>query len=157
MRSKITGNKRGFTLVEVMIVLAVIGIMAAIAVPNFMNWLPNMHTRAEARDLFSALQKAKMEAVRTNTTVNFEFVATAGGVAGGYTFSNGVGVNITGVMQNSVSLRTNTNFPNGVLPTTLPVGATGAIEISHPDATRSYKITQTFAGGFRIKTLINAL
>lgn len=68
-------SKAGFTLVELMVVVAIIGIMAAIATPGFIAWLPNYRLKSAARDLYSALQNARMLAVKNNTTVQVVFVA----------------------------------------------------------------------------------
>jgi prepilin-type N-terminal cleavage/methylation domain-containing protein len=70
-------RESGFTLVELIIVVAMVAVISAFALPNFLDWLPNYRLRAAAHDLFSNFQKAKLEAIKRNinTTVCF----TSGG------------------------------------------------------------------------------
>jgi prepilin-type N-terminal cleavage/methylation domain-containing protein len=49
MLQKLRGNSQGFTLIELMIVIAIIGILAAIAIPNFISYRNKAYcSRAES-------------------------------------------------------------------------------------------------------------
>lgn len=62
-------DKGGFTLVELMMALAIMGIMATIVVPVTLAWLPNYRLKSAARDMHSAFMNARMLAVRENIPV----------------------------------------------------------------------------------------
>lgn len=83
----------GFTILEVMTVLAVIAILSAIAVPNFMGWLPNYRLRSGAEAIRSTLQFARINAVKQNTTARVTFNLGAdsytASIVGGPTLKNG--------------------------------------------------------------------
>ena len=55
-------NRKGFTLVELMIVVAIIGILAAIAIPNFLNF----RLKAKASEA-----KSNLGAIRTTETAYY--------------------------------------------------------------------------------------
>lgn len=56
----------GFTLIEMMIVVAVAAIMAGVAVPAFMSMLPGMRLNGASRQVMTDLMAARMDAVKQN-------------------------------------------------------------------------------------------
>jgi len=56
----------GFTLMEMIVVVAVFSILAAIAIPSFMSLLPGMRLNGAARQVLSDLMTARMKAVKLN-------------------------------------------------------------------------------------------
>ena len=54
----------GFSLSELIIVIAIIGILLAIATPVLLSWLPEIRLNSATRDLYGALSRARLEAAR---------------------------------------------------------------------------------------------
>ena len=64
----------GFTLIEMMVALAIGGIMTVMAVPNLSDMREGYRLRAATFDVFAALQRARSEAVKKNNNYRFSLV-----------------------------------------------------------------------------------
>jgi len=70
---------RGFTLLELMLVLAVLGVISAMAIPAVLNTTRQIKLAANARAVERELQGARMKAVRSNRAIRVRFNCPATG------------------------------------------------------------------------------
>jgi len=53
-------------MIELLVVIVIMAVMAAIAIPAFVVWLPNYRLKSAARDLYSNFQLTKLGAIKQN-------------------------------------------------------------------------------------------
>ena len=70
---------RGFTLIELMLVVAILGVISAIAIPAVLNTSRQIRLSSNARQVERELQGARMKAVRSNRAIRVHFNCPAAG------------------------------------------------------------------------------
>lgn len=60
---------RGFTLIELMVALAVLAIVVGIGVPSYQDYVANQRVKTASQSLFMSLLLARSEAIKRNQTV----------------------------------------------------------------------------------------
>jgi type II secretion system protein H len=63
----------GFTMLEMMIIVVIIGIMASLAAPSFFSWIPRMKLKSDAKQNLEYLRQARSRAVAENTQYGVYF------------------------------------------------------------------------------------
>lgn len=66
-----------------MVVVAMVSVLLAISVPQWNGVLANMRLQRDSRELFSKLQKAKLQAVKENTCIGISYTPVAFPATGG--------------------------------------------------------------------------
>ena len=98
-------HNAGFTLIEMVVVVAVMAILVTIAVPSFKDMLLGTRVRTTASDLLQAVMLARSEAIKRSASV--DVTPAAGGWAQGWSVTVG-GVTIeTHEAPGSVSIDAN--------------------------------------------------
>jgi type IV fimbrial biogenesis protein FimT len=108
------GGMRGFSLLELLIVVFVVMVVAGIAIPNILLAVSNVRLRASAGDLGGLLQNARILAAKNNTTYTVRY-ATRSGANIAYVDLNGNGSFDTGepLMQFSGTTVSASGTPSG--------------------------------------------
>ena len=71
-----TREQRGLTMIELMIGLAIFTMLLLFGAPSFSAWIQSSQIRNSAESIQNGLILARAEAVRRNTTVNFQLVSS---------------------------------------------------------------------------------
>lgn len=92
------GVGRGFTLIELVTVVAIVGIIAALAGPAFSELTASQRVQTAAEDIFTTLLRARSEAIKQNSDST---ITAAGAWTSGWTVAaGGSSVYVHGALPN---------------------------------------------------------
>lgn len=167
-------KSRGFTLVELIIAIAIVGILSSLAVPAFREMIASMNVRSTAESFSLGLQLARSEAVKRNSRTSFGFspagrweVCASVSTTTGYTCPTGDSVQIKDANEASQNVVIASTPTDSTLSTFTGLGrqytdATSAL--NNPDGTaqvttvdfssavtsRTYRVIISSAGSVRL-------
>ena len=132
---------RGFTLIELMVTVAILAIMLGIGVPSFRSFIASQRVKSASYELMTSLQIARSEAIKRNGTVSVT-PGSAGAWAGGWSVVSGTTTlhNQQAVDGITVTPKDPTNLANDTSLATIDFGSSG-----RPAAKAYFQINGTSA------------
>ena len=109
---------RGFSLIEVLVVIAIIAVLSSIAIPNYVSWVSKRRLQSAVSEVHSVIQLAKMTAIKENVNVVIAFNPGArsftafvddgggGAGAGNHILDNGERLIRSAIFQSDIGLTT---------------------------------------------------
>lgn len=72
MQGKSTRAQTGFTMIELLVVVAIVAIMAAVGIPSMLDMIRSSQLRSSTSQLYDAIILARSEAVKRNAQVDVQ-------------------------------------------------------------------------------------
>lgn len=154
-------RNKGFTLIELMIVIAIFGVLAGIMTPSFLAWRDRSKVSGDATELRSAFESAKLRAIKHNTNVVVIFPDTTSYQVFIDTNENGAldageDIILTRALAAGVTITTNTFVGNDMAfnPRGMANGpnSTGTIVMTSPGG-ENYQVVVSSFGRVRLERL----
>jgi prepilin-type N-terminal cleavage/methylation domain-containing protein len=78
MKKRTSHPTKGFTFIEILLVIGIIGLLLLASYPSIQNTLETRNLENAAKDILTTLQRAKFEAVRTKVSHRVRFSNSSG-------------------------------------------------------------------------------
>jgi type II secretion system protein H len=157
---RIVGASRGFTMIELVVVLAILGIVTAVSVPSLWTYIRTATLRAGAEEMVTVLNGARQLAIRTNTTVcvtndgtRAQYrVGTCTGAAwtGAETDADG-NIRLANQLRVSGSNHLCFNYLGAGSTTPAPCTANGTLTVTNPSGGATLSVIMATTGRVRIQ------
>lgn len=134
-RTGCAGKSEGFTLIEVLVTIAVLVILASLAVPSFSSVFRSNRAASEANQVLSLVMLARSEAIRRNRSVSICGSTDGATCSGEQAWDDGV---IVFVDPTGVQDRDPNDPEQTLVQSVVPLSRVSTISINRDTGTLSY-------------------